>query len=686
MWSTVAKIWHIYRFDPIVNFRGTHVTDAALIPGTNEDLRKAIDDVNLPNLLVVLACITESDEWLSDHFAPAPIKAPEGSLFPDDSGRYPEVIQQEIKEAAARIIGEVRDGKRTLPPPPDQSRMQRLLSFSIAEELPIGYAAMLMEETQFKNRDENWLPTLTAAQAAGRGEDFNVIIIGAGMSGLGTAAKLKTAGIPFVILEKNSEVGGTWFENTYPDCGVDTPNHYYSFSFNRNPNWPGYFSKRDELFAYFDQCADDFDIRQDIRFNTEVVEARYDEVNRNWQVTMQDANGVQTVRQCNVLVSAVGQLNRPSMPDIPGLDSFSGEMWHSARWRSDVDLTGKRVAVIGTGCSCVQLLPKTAEIAERALVFQRTPHWVSPARDYYKPVEPGQLWALNHIPFYAEFHRARMILSFGDRVWDAVVADPNWEHPSESMNEANHQMREALTEFIKEGLGSKADYMEHCVPNFPVWGKRLIVDNGWYPTLARANVDLITESITGIEPAGIRTANGQLHEVDVLILATGFHTNQFLWPMDIYGKDGVTLADNWGEAPTAYKGVSVPGFPNLFCLYGPNTNIVHGGSIIYQVECQIHYVMQCIAQMLDRGVDAIDVKGEVNASYNERVQEISRTLAWGHPNVESWYKNSDGHVVNNSPFSLQQYWAETHDVEIDDYHLERRDDTSSDQQRSLGLG
>lgn len=641
------------------------------INGDDAELTAALEDVNLPNLLLVLACITGDDKWLGERYQPAPIEAPEGSLFPDDSGRFSEALQQEIKAAAVTIIGELRDGKRSLGPAPDQARLQEMLSFSIAEPVTEGYAAMLMEETEFANRDARWQDTLAEALAAGAGEDFHVILVGAGMSGLGTAAKLKQAGISFTIIEKNAEVGGTWFENTYPDCGVDTPNHYYSFSFNRNPNWSGYFSKRDELFAYFDGCADEFNVREHIQFNTEVLEARYQADQHNWSVRTRSAHGAEQTLTANVVISAVGQLNRPSMPDIPGLEDFAGDMWHSARWRGDVDLSGKRVAVIGTGCSCVQLLPKTAEIADRALVFQRTPHWVAPARDYYRPVEPGQLWALNNIPYYAEFHRARMILTFGDRVWDAVVADPEWTDSAHSLNEANQGMRDALIEFIKEGLGpDKQDYVEHCVPDFPVWGKRLIVDNGWYPTLARENVDLITSGISRIVPDGVETADGQVHPVDVLILATGFHTNQFLWPMDVIGKQGQTLAAAWGESPNAYKGMTVPDFPNLFCLYGPNTNIVHGGSIIYQVECQIHYVMQALTTMLSKNIRALEVRDEVNTTYNQRVQEISRTLAWGHPNVESWYKNSQGQVVNNSPFSLQQYWAVTHDMDLNDYRVE----------------
>ena len=226
------------------------------IPGTDADIARALDDVNLPNLLLVMASITGDDKYLSERYRPAPIEAPEGSLFPDDSGRYSEAMQSEIKAEACRILAEVRDGKREICPPPDVERMQKMLSFSIADDVNPGYAAMLMEETRFSDRDEQWREQLHEAVSEGRAEDFNVIVIGAGMSGLGVAAKLRAAGIAFTIIEKNAEVGGTWYENTYPDCGVDTPNHYYSYSFNRNPNWSGYFSKRDELFAYFDECAD----------------------------------------------------------------------------------------------------------------------------------------------------------------------------------------------------------------------------------------------------------------------------------------------------------------------------------------------------------------------------------------------------------------------------------------------
>jgi 4-hydroxyacetophenone monooxygenase len=547
--------------------------------------------------------------------------------------------------------------------------MVEMMSYSVAEPVTPETAAMLMEETGFVDRDEQWRKRLAEALAGKAVENFNVIIVGAGMSGICTAVKLKDAGIPFTILEKNDAVGGTWYENTYPDCGVDTPNHFYSYSFERNPDWSGYFSKRDELHAYFERCADKFGLRDDLRLQTEVVRMRYVDAESRWSVEVRTADGAEETLTANVVVSAVGQLNRPNMPDIDGLDTFAGPLFHSARWQHEVDLADKKVAVIGTGCSAVQLLPKTAEIAAKVSVFQRSPHWISPNRDYYRPVEKGLIWALKHIPYYAEWHRARTIFGFGDRNWSAVCADPEWPHPERAMNEVNDGMREALTSYIGEQLGERQDLLPKCVPDFPIFGKRLIVDNTWYPTIARDNVDLVTEGIARITPDGVETVDGVLHEVDVIVVATGFKTNLFLWPMEVVGRSGTSLAERWGDYPRAFQGTVVPDYPNLFTLYGPNTNIVHGGSIIYQVECQVHYVMQCVALMISQQLRSMEVREDVNDAYNEQVQKLSNNLAWGHAGVQSWYKNSQGKVVNNSPFSLQRFWEVTHDLSVDAYEV-----------------
>ena len=645
------------------------------IPADDRAIEKALTEVNLPVLLQVMAtldCANPLDsEWLTEKWAPTPIVAPEGSLIPDDSGGYSEEQSAQIRAAALELLVHARDSESEPQRAPNLDTFQRMMSFSIAEPMERDFAAMLLEETGFVDRDAQWQTTLRQAQHASTASstatnNFKVIIIGAGMSGIGMAAKLKGAGIDFEILEKNAAVGGTWFENRYPDCGVDTPNHFYSYSFNRNPDWSGYFSKRDELYSYFEKCADDFGVREHIRFNTEVEKTVYDAGTRQWHVSATDNEGKAHELIANVVISAVGQLNRPNLPDITGRDTFAGHAFHSARWQ-DINFDNKRVGVIGTGCSAVQLLPKTAQRAAKTSVFQRTPHWVSPVRDYYRKVEEGTRWALNYIPQFAQWHRARMVFAYADRNWEAVVADPQWQNSDQSMNEMSEGMRQALAGYIVEELGPKAHLAPQCTPDFPVWGKRLIIDNNWYQTLARNDVALVSSGIEEIIPEGIRTADGELHKLDILIFATGFQSNLFLWPMEVIGKSGETLSHTWGDDPEAYRGITVPDYPNLFCLYGPNTNIVHGGSIIYQVECQIHYIMQCLASMITGELSSLEVKDAVNTEYNERVQSISRQLAWGHAGVSSWYKNGAGKVVNNSPFSLHQYWQETHELSLDDY-------------------
>ena len=637
------------------------------IPGDDSELRTALRDVNLPTLLMVMAQFSGDDRWLTDRFRPDPIQTPEGSIFPDDTGNYNSDIAAEIREEAFQLIRTLRDEGGTMPPTPDVKQMRHLMEFSTAEPLEDEFCAMLLEETNFVNRDNTWKPELEKLTGGAAGENFSVIVVGAGMSGICTGIKLSEAGVDYTILEKNAAVGGTWYENSYPDCGVDTPNHFYSYSFERNANWSGYFSKRDELHGYFERCTDQFGIRDHIQLNSEVQKMQFDTGSQTWHVTVKRQDGSVDALTANAVISAVGQLNRPVIPDFDGLETFEGESFHSARWQHDVSLEGKRVAVIGTGCSAVQLVPKTADRASHLTVFQRSPHWISPNKDYYRPVEAGLKWALNHIPLYAEFHRARMIFGFMDRNWPAVPSDPAWDHKDRAMSEVNDMLREALAGYISEQLGDQQELMKKCLPEFPVFGKRLIIDNNWYQHMTREDVNLVDEPIVRFHPKGIETADGTIHEFDVVVFATGFNSNRFLWPMDVVGKSNVSLGERWGEYPQAYKGILVPDYPNLFCIYGPNTNIVHGGSIIYNTECQVHYIMQCLVLMLKQRGKVLEIPQEATDEYNEEVQNLSKNLAWGHPGVESWYKNSDGKVVNNSPFSNLEYWSRTHDAEPNTY-------------------
>ncbi|HIG44512.1 MAG TPA: NAD(P)/FAD-dependent oxidoreductase [Gammaproteobacteria bacterium] len=630
----------------------------------DDELRDALESANLPTLLAVMSQLSGDDKWISAPYLPAAVP-PE--LFADDSGGFDELMAAEIRAQGFDLLRPFIDQVVDLPPIPPLEQLNKMMGVSVGEPLSMEYTTMYMEEMGFVNRDVEWREKPTATSL----DNFLVTIIGAGMSGLCAAIKLEQAGIPYRIIEKNKEVGGTWYENQYPACGVDTPNYFYAYSFDKNADWSGYFSKQQELFEYFDSCADKFSLREHISFNTEVLSSVYDVDNHIWVITTRDKDGNEERFSSDALISAVGQLNRPKKPDIPGRDSFKGPMFHSARWQYEHDLTGKRVAVIGTGCSAVQFLPDTADKADQVFVFQRTPNWLLPNPDYYRDVEEGLKWLLNHVPYYQSWNRFRAVRLFGDVTWPAVVGDPAWNHRDRSMNEASDLMREALTDHIKEALGERQDLVEKVVPTFPVWGKRLIVDNDWFPTIGRENVELVTESIQEINETGIVLADGTQREVDVIIFATGFESNRFLWPMEIKGRSGKSLEDLWGDDPRAYLGITVPDYPNLFCLYGPNTNIVHGGSIIYQVECQVRFIMSCIFELIQTDIRSIECKDDVNVEYNKEVQELSENLAWGHPDVDSWYKNSKGRVVNNSPFCFQEYWERTHDPDFSNFIITR---------------
>src|SRR5690606_4019262 len=348
--------------------------------------------------------------------------------------------------------------------------------------------------------------------------------------------------------------------------------------------------------------------------------------------------------EANAVISAVGQLNRPHLPDIPGIDTFAGPAFHSARWRHDVDLRGKRVAVIGTGASAMQFIPEIAPDTGELLVFQRTPAWLAPTPDYHDPVPEGLTWLYNHVPAYSEFNRFCIFWRMGDGVLANVTVDPDWDQPG-SVSAANDMVRLLFTEYLKATFADRPDLLDAVIPDYPPGAKRMIRDNGiWARTLMRDDVRLITTGIREITPQGIVTVDGTEHVVDVIIYGTGFTASKFLTPMQVTGRDGIDLHEHWDGEARAYLGITIPGFPNLFCLYGPNTNIVINGSIIYFSECGVRYIVELLGQLLRGGHRAVDVRKDVHDEFNEAVDAANRRMAWGASDVRSWYKNESGRV------------------------------------------
>jgi 4-hydroxyacetophenone monooxygenase len=346
--------------------------------------------------------------------------------------------------------------------------------------------------------------------------------------------------------------------------------------------------------------------------------------------------------------------------------------FHSARWDHDVDLAGNRVAVIGTGASAVQFIPEIAAGVGELLVFQRTPPWFGPTPDYHDPVSAGQRWLYAHVPSYSEWNRFWIFWRMGDGVLEGVRVDDDFEPKGAAVSAANDLLRTVLTAYLGMEFADRPDLLAAVVPAYPPGAKRLLRDNGvWARTLKRDNVRLLTAGITEITERGIVTDDGVEHEVDVIVYGTGFHASKFLTPMDVRGRNGVDLHEQWGGDARAYLGVTVPGFPNLFCLYGPNTNIVINGSIVYFSECGVRYILGLLEELLRSGNETVEVRKDVHDAFNERVDAGNREMAWGWSDVNSWYKNEHGRVAQNWPFTLLEYWQRTVQPDPDDYEFGR---------------
>jgi 4-hydroxyacetophenone monooxygenase len=639
-------------------------------PGAVADLSHDLDDdairrivrrAALPPLLSALAQATGDLSLLRDDLRPDPIRAREaqGGMAADQ--------RESARELAIEALKRLRD-QPAGPVPIAENSLREMMTFAIGEQVSDDYLALLLEELALSGEDlraPNWHKSSIDPD-----RPFLVVIVGAGMSGLLAAHRLQQAGVSYVIVEKNDDVGGTWFENRYPGCRVDVPNHLYSYSFAQRNDWPQQFSPQGTLLDYFRACAEDLRIVDHIRFGTEVLSAEFREATGDWKLTVRAPDGELASLEANMLVSAVGQLNRPSWPDIAGRDQFAGRSFHSAQWDDTVDLTGTRVAVIGTGASAIQIIPAIADDVAELFVFQRTPNWFMPTPQYYAPTSDEMQWLLSNVPFYGQWYRFWLFWRLAEGALPAARVDPDWPRHGASVSALNDTLRADLTQYIEAQFADTPELLEQVLPHYPPLAKRILLDNGiWAATLKRDHVHLVTDDIERITPTGIVTRDGRTHDVDVIVYATGFEASRFLSPMNVIGRDGVNLHDHWSDDARAYLGITVTGFPNLFCLYGPNTNLVANGSIIFFSECAVRYIVGCVHLLLEQQQQALDCRHDVFDAYNARVDDANERMAWGASTVNSWYKNSNGRVSQNWPFSLLEFWERTREPDPGDFHL-----------------
>ncbi|MCW3041567.1 MAG: 4-hydroxyacetophenone monooxygenase [Solirubrobacterales bacterium] len=634
---------------------------SAALAASAAELDDVLARAHIPTLLMSLVHLTGETRWLEPPYTP---QRPRGSQDHDDGGLSPEALEDVLRAARDALLGWRTEGRRTSVPA--REVLVRMMSVCVGESVADEYVEMACEEIGLTDRDATWSPRRTV----GRREEVEVLIVGAGFSGLCMAIKLERARIPYRILEKNPELGGTWLENAYPGCAVDSPSHLYQFSFEQQADWPRYYSRRADIRAYLEHCARKYGVLENITFGTAVLDAAWDEEDARWVVRTRAGDGVVEELTARVFVPAVGQLNRPALPDIPGMDDFDGRAAHTALWPDDLDVAGLRVAVIGTGASAMQLVPAIAGVAAHVTVFQRSPQWAVPNADLGREVSPEVQWLLANVPFYSGWFRFRQFWLWNDNVWPTLQIDPDWPDQHRSINPQNEQHRRFLTRHMQERLAAAPELLEHCVPDYPPYGKRMLMDAGWYDALVRDDVALETGTIERINAGGVRTADGTDHAFDVLVYATGFHARRLIWPMEVRGREGRTLRELWGDDDaTAHLGITVPGFPNLFTLYGPNTNLGHGGSVVFHAELQVRYVMGMLRAMLDRDLEAVEVRQDVHDDYVRRVDEAHDRMIWSHEGAKNWYRNAAGRVVTNSPWRLVDYWSMTRRPDLAEYHV-----------------
>ncbi|MGK0392894.1 MAG: cation diffusion facilitator CzcD-associated flavoprotein CzcO [Alcanivorax borkumensis] len=476
----------------------------------------------------------------------------------------------------------------------------------------------------------------------------NVVIIGAGFGGLGMAIRLKAQGQDnLLLIEKGHDVGGCWRDNTYPGAACDVPSHLYSFSFERHYPWSRRFAQQKEIFAYQQYCARKYDLYRHIRFNTEVAEARFLDEPGLWEITM--TNG--EVITCRALITATGQLNQPAYPPLSGIEDFQGPHFHSARWNHDEDLTGKTVAVVGTGASAIQFVPEIAKVAGKVKLFQRSAAHVIPKPD--RAYRKAEHWMLKKLPVTQTLDRMRIYAANEARVLGFTSFQ-------KAMLVYEWLFARQLKKQIKDPV-----LREKLTPDYPMGCKRILMSNDYYPALAQANTEVINYGIDAVDKKGLTDSSGTHHKVDVIIYGTGFKATEFLTPMTITGRNGKDLNSTWRDGAEAYLGITVRGFPNLFMLYGPNTNLGHN-SIIYMLESQIHYVQQCLAEMDDQQLHSMEVRESVQARFNDNVQRKISDTVWD-KGCHSWYKTDSGKNTNNWPGFTFDYRRQTQHLQLNDY-------------------
>jgi 4-hydroxyacetophenone monooxygenase len=552
-----------------------------------------------------------------------------------------------IDKAVAWLEKNARPGMPEEPPEPTLRRLMNMATGENMNDLDFEARRDLAAFKPFP-MTAKWTRTKPTLP-----DGFRVAIIGSGFSGIAMGVQLGLLGIPYVVIDRRPEPGGTWSINRYPDIRVDTISITYEFFFEKNHPWSEYFARGPEVRGYLEMISRKHGVYENTRFERSLEKATFDEKRNRWILELSKPGGTETL-EANVVVSAVGTFNNPRLPQFEGQESFRGRILHPARWPDDFDAKGKRIAIVGNGSTGIQLLAPIAQEAAQVHVFQRTPQWISPRAGYGKKVEPEVRWLLDNFPGYWNWWRYMAIAALF-QTHEYLLVDEEWRAQGGRVNRLNDKLREDLIAYIKAQTGGRPDLVDRLIPDYATFSRRPVVDNDWYKSLTRDNVELVTDRIARLTPSGIETADGRVRDVDIIVTATGFDIIKYLMPARYTGRGGVDLHEYWSkDGPRAYLGMMVPHFPNLFLLYGPNSQPISGGTglPIWYVLWSA-YAAQCIIEMIETGRSRVEVKESAYWRYNQALDEECKKLVLvdkGGAPEKNYYVNEFGRVQVNAPW------------------------------------
>jgi 4-hydroxyacetophenone monooxygenase len=567
-----------------------------------------------------------------------------------------------VRSRAAAFLKAYRDGGAPEIPIGPRERLRTSVSLTTGLDIPESEVGLWIEQLALDPyaRGLAWQEDPRPERL----EEFRVAVIGAGMGGLNAAVLLKQAGIPYFVLEKNGDVGGTWYENRYPGARVDSASRTYTHVFGVDFIHPYSYCPQSVNLSYFEWIADRYGVRESITFHTEVRSVIWDDAEKVWEISADGPEGRKTWR-ASAVITAVGFLSRPNLPSIEGMDSFRGPAFHTARWPEGLDLGGKRVAVIGTGATGYQTIPEIAKLAGHVHVFQRTPGWCFDVPGYLAPLPAQVNWLDRCFPYFMNFARLRSTWTAAPQhVSKGLHVDPDFKDPH-ARSARNKLVREQRIAFIQRKLASRPELVEKMIPPYPPMGSRhILIDehDNVYAALTRDNVTLVTEPIERITPDGIATRGGEQIPVDIIVYATGFRANDFLWPLEVRGRDGTRLEDLWAkDGPRAYLGTLLPGFPNFFMVYGPNTNNFGGLQIVDFEELVVRFALGCMGGLITRDKRTVEVTPDAYWRYNAELDRCESRMMYSDPRVNTYYRTRHGRSAANNPIDIRRIWAWTLD-------------------------